>query len=136
MSIIKNIKEKDERLDKIIKQILNIKDDNISFSKDAVSKKKIHGRMANVFTGVLTYKIDCCPLCGFKNIIRHAYKDSWIQLIPYQEVPTYLHLFKQRFLCKDCRHTFSANTYYVAENCYIAQPLKFAIAVDLKRKSP
>ena len=49
MSIIKNIKEKDERLDKIIKQILNIKDDNISFSKDAVSKKKIHGRMANVF---------------------------------------------------------------------------------------
>ncbi|MGX7231716.1 ISL3 family transposase, partial [Enterococcus italicus] len=79
MSIIKNIKEKDERLDKIIKQILNIKDDNISFSKDAVSKKKIHGRMANVFTGVLTYKIDCCPLCGFKNIIRHAYKDSWIQ---------------------------------------------------------
>ena len=134
MSIIKNIKEKDERLDKIIKQILNIKDDNISFSKDAVSKKKIHGRMANVFTGVLTYKIDCCPLCGFKNIIRHAYKDSWIQLIPYQEVPTYLHLFKQRFLCKDCRHTFSANTYYVAENCYIAQPLKFAIAVDLKKK--
>lgn len=134
MSIVKNIRIKDESLDKTIKQILNIKDANISFSKDAVSKEKINGRMANVFTGILTYKATRCPLCGFDHAIRHSYKDSWIQLIPYQEVPTYLHLFKQRFRCKDCGHTFSAKTYYVAENCYISQPLKFAIAIDLKKK--
>lgn len=130
MSIIKNIKEKDETLDKSIKQILNIKDDNISFSKKAISKEKVNGKTATVFTGILTYKVHHCPLCGYKNIIRHSYKDSWIQLITYQEVPTYLHLFKQRFLCKDCHHTFSAKTYYVAENCYISQALKFAIAID------
>ncbi len=67
-------------------------------------------------------------------MIRHSFKESWIQLLPYQEVLSYLRLFKQRFYCKECHHTFSAKTYYVAENCYISQTLKFAIAVDLKKK--
>lgn len=134
MPIPKNIKFKDENTDKLIKQILNIKDPNISFSKDSLTKKKVNGRMANVFTGLLTYKPHHCEYCGFETVNRHSYKDSWIQLIPYQEVPTYLHLFKQRFYCKQCHHTFSAKTYYVAENCYISQALKFSVAVDLKKK--
>ncbi|KAF1304345.1 hypothetical protein BAU16_02110 [Enterococcus sp. JM9B] len=99
MSITKNIKCTDENTSKSIKQILNIKDSHISFSKDAISKKIVHGRMANVFTGLLTYKPHHCEYCGFETVNRHSYKDSWIQLIPYQEVPTYLHLFKQRFRC-------------------------------------
>jgi len=65
---------------------------------------------------------------------RHSFKESWIQLVPYQEVPTYLHLYKQRFYCKNCHRTFSAKTYYVAKNCYLSQSLKFTIAVDLKKK--
>ncbi|MEK0175410.1 ISL3 family transposase, partial [Tetragenococcus halophilus] len=52
----------------------------------------------------------------------------------YQEVPSVLRLFKQRFFCKACHHTFSAKTYYVAKDCYISQALKFALAVDLKKK--
>ncbi|MDT2507945.1 transposase family protein, partial [Enterococcus avium] len=75
-----------------------------------------------------------CECCGYDSVIHHGYKDSWIQLLPYQEVSTYLHLYKQRFYCKQCHHTFSAKTYYVAENCYLSQALKFAIAVDLKKK--
>ncbi|MEY8500355.1 transposase [Enterococcus avium] len=50
MSSIKNIKYKDDCLDKTIKQILNIHDSNITFSKDAVSKENVHNRMATVFT--------------------------------------------------------------------------------------
>lgn len=134
MSIVKNIKCTDENTSKSIKQILNIKDSHITFSKDAISKEIVHGRMANVFTGLLTGEVNRCEYCGFDSIIRHAYQDSWIQLIPYQEVPTYLHLYKQRFRCTQCHHKFSAKTYYVAENCYISQALKFAIAVDLKKK--
>lgn len=45
MSITKNIKCTDENTSKSIKQILNIKDSHISFSKDAISKESIHGRM-------------------------------------------------------------------------------------------
>ncbi|MFB8509390.1 transposase family protein [Enterococcus durans] len=118
----------------MIKQLLNIKDSNLSFSKDAVSKQKIKGRMCTVFTGVLTCHPPRCEHCGFDSVIRHSFKESCIQLLPYQEVPSYLRLFKQRFYCKECHHTFSAKTYYVAENCYISQALKFAIAVDLKKK--
>ena len=134
MSSIKNIKYKDNCLDKTIKQILNIHDSNITFSKDAVSKEKVHDRMATVFTGRLSYPSPRCECCGYDSVIHHGYKDSWIQLLPYQEVYTYLHLYKQRFYCKQCHHTFSAKTYYVAENCYLSQALKFAIAVDLKKK--
>lgn len=93
MSIAKNIKCTDENTSKSIKQILNIKDSHITFSKDAISKEIVHGRMANVFIGLLTGKVNRCEYCGFDSIIRHAYQDSWIQLIPYQEVPTYLHLY-------------------------------------------
>ncbi|MGF2166746.1 transposase family protein, partial [Enterococcus avium] len=91
-------------------------------------------RMATVFTGRLSYPSPRCECCGYDSVIHHGYKDSWIQLLPYQEVSTYLHLYKQRFYCKQCHHTFSAKTYYVAENCYLSQALKFAIAVDLKKK--
>ena len=47
MSIIKNIKIKEKSIDKMIKQLLNIKDSNL-FSKDAVSKQKVKGRMCTV----------------------------------------------------------------------------------------
>lgn len=134
MSLPKNIKIKDENTDQMIKELLNIKDSNIAFPKDALTKERVHGRMANVFTGILTYKPHHCELCGFETVIYHSYKESLIQLIPYQEVPSYLRLSKQRFYCKHCRHTFTAKTDYVAENCYLSQPLKFAIAIDLKKK--
>ena len=90
--------------------------------------------MATVYTGTLTYESTCCEFCQSPCVNRHSFKESWIQLVPYQEVPTYLHLYKQRFYCKNCHRTFSAKTYYVAKNCYLSQSLKFAIAVDLKKK--
>lgn len=134
MSVIKNIKLKDENIDKTLKTLLNINDSHISFPTDAVSKERIHGKMSTIFTGLLSYEPPRCVLCGFDSVIRFGTKESLIQLIPYQEVPTYLLLFKQRFRCKNCHHTFSAKTYFVAENCYISKALKFAIAVDLKKK--
>ena len=55
-------------------------------------------------------------------------------MIPYQKVPTYLRLYKQRNRCKDCNHTFSATTNIVDENCYLSNALKFAILNELKEK--
>lgn len=55
-------------------------------------------------------------------------------MIPYQNVPTYLRLYKQRYRCKACGHVFSAMTDIVDENCYISKALKFAILNDLKEK--
>lgn len=134
MSVTKNIKLKDENTDKTIKLLLNIKDSHIYFPKNAVAKERVHGKYSNVFTATLSYEPPRCELCGFNTVIRHGWEDSLIRFLPYQEVPTYLHLYKQRFRCKNCLHTFSVKTYYVAENCYISQVLKFAIAVDLQKK--
>ena len=75
MSSIKNIKYKDNCLDKTIKQILNIHDSNITFPKDAVSKEKVHDRMATVFTGRLSYPSPRCECCGYDSVIHHGYKD-------------------------------------------------------------
>lgn len=138
MPMTKINRKKEEKTSELIKKLLNIKDSNLYFVEDPLAKETISGKLSNVFTGVLTYTPSCCPACGCVNegqcIIRHAYYKSLIQLIPYQEVPTYLRLFKQRFRCKHCTATFSAQTTYVQENCYISNPLKFAIAIDLKRK--
>ncbi|WP_159723300.1 ISL3 family transposase [Enterococcus sp. CSURQ0835] len=134
MSINKNIRHADKNLDQSIKLLLNIKDSHISFSKEAVAKRKVRGHMATVFTGFLSYDPPRCPHCGLTSVNRHSFKKTMIQLLPYQEVPTYLELYKQRFYCKDCHHTFTAETYYVQKHCSIAQSLKFAIAVDLKKK--
>ncbi|MDN6166795.1 MAG: ISL3 family transposase [Tetragenococcus koreensis] len=134
----KDIKNKDHNLDLTVKNILNIKDPPIFFSAQAMQKEVIHHRSTNVFYGVLTYTPKACEYCGVINdgsvLTKHTPKPSDIQLIPYQEVPSILRLFKQRFSCKACHHTFSAKTYYVAKDCYISQALKFAIAVDLKKK--
>ncbi|AOF48415.1 MULTISPECIES: ISL3 family transposase [Tetragenococcus] len=134
----KDIKIKDQNLDVGLKNLLNIKDPHIFFSAQAVQKEPIHHRMTNVFYGVLTYTPKACECCGLINeenlLIKHSPKASDIQLIPYQEVPSVLRLFKQRFYCKSCHHTFSARTYYIAKDCYISQALKFAIAIDLKKK--
>lgn len=43
------------------------------FSKDAISKMTFHGRMANVFAGLLIGEAHRCEiLC----VIRHSYRDS------------------------------------------------------------
>ena len=134
MSIPNPIKIKDEFLDASIKLILNIKDQNIFFSKYAVTKERVQDHWSTVYTGILTYQPPKCACCGFDSVVRHSYKKSDIQLIKVQENYSYLRLYKQRFLCKNCGTTFTAKTYYVDENCYISKPLKFAIAVALKEK--
>jgi hypothetical protein len=56
MSVNKNIKLKDKNIDKALKILLNIKDSHISFPKEAASKERVHGKLANVFTGFLSYE--------------------------------------------------------------------------------
>ena len=139
MSLLKNIKKTCQSATTFIKNIFNIKDDNITFPTytDALSEEEVHGVPSKVFSGLLSYPENpyCCPKCGgIGSVIKHTSKASLIQMIPYQNVPTYLRLYKQRYRCKDCEHTFSATTKIVDENCYLSNALKFAILNDLKQK--
>ena len=139
MSLLNNIKKNCPSTTTFIKKLLSIKDDNITFPTytDALSEEEVHGVPSKVFSGLLSYPENpyCCPKCGVVgSVIKHTPKASLIQMIPYQNVPTYLRLYKQRYRCKDCDHTFSATTKIVDENCYLSNALKFAILNDLKEK--
>ena len=139
MSLLNNIKKTCQSTTTFIKNIFNIKDDNITFPTyaDALSEEEVHGVPSKVFSGLLSYPENpyCYPECGvIGSVIKHTPKASLIQRIPYQNVPTYLRLYKQRYRCKDCDHTFSATTNIVDKNCYLSNALKFAILNDLKQK--
>ncbi|HBC2593791.1 TPA: ISL3 family transposase [Enterococcus faecium] len=139
MSLLNNIKKTCPSTTTFIKKLLSIKDDNITFPTytNALSEEEVHGVPSKVFSGLLSYPENqyCCPKCGgIGSVIKHTPNASLIQMIPYQMVPTYLRLYKQRYRCKDCDHTFSATTKIVDENCYLSNALKFAILNDLKEK--
>ena len=139
MSSLHNIKKTCASTTNLIKNILNIKDKHITFPDYAYafSNEKIHGVLSKVFSGLLSYPENphCCSSCGKSGtVIKHTPKASLIQMIPYQNVPTYLRLYKQRYRCKACGQTFSATTNIVDERCYLSNTLKFAILHDLKQK--
>ncbi len=117
--------------------LLNLKDENITFEDNIleVKKKKI---LYKVIRGFLTYTPEVCPICGCLNInhsiIKNGSKTSDIKLLSCNGNPTILRLKKQRFLCKECNHTFSAKTNIVAKNCHISRMVKLHILNDIKLK--
>lgn len=120
-----------------ISNLLQLKDPNIKFSKEFSTIIKKHVTYT-LITGTLTYSPDICPICGSiyenHNIIKNGFKPSDIKLLPCNGNPTILRLKKQRFLCKECGHTFSARTNIVDEHCYISRQIKLKILDNLKLK--
>ncbi|CAI3330599.1 transposase [Enterococcus cecorum] len=95
MSLLNNIKKTCPSTTTFIKKLPSIKDDNITFPTytDALSEEEVHGVPSKVFSGLLSYPENpyCCPKCGVVgSVIKHTPKASLIQMIPYQNVPTYL----------------------------------------------
>ena len=115
-----------------INTLLKIQDKNIQFHQNTWESKKIQGVEALVFYATLTYSIEKCPSCGGKHVIRHGTKLSKIKMLDISNTPTYLHLKKQRFLCKACSKTFSASSHFIRKHCYIADNVKLSIALESK----
>lgn len=120
-----------------ITNLLQLKDLNITFS-DHFTKVKKKGILYNMISGVLTYTPTACSVCGSVNenfsIIKNGTKSSDIKLLPCNGNPTILRLRKQRYFCKECSHTFSAETNIVETNCFISKQVKLHILRDLKLK--
>ncbi|MCI3027756.1 ISL3 family transposase [Desemzia sp. C1] len=121
-----------------IRTSLNLKDLNIQFEKDFCKDTIIKGKTAKAYYAKLTYTPDRCPNCGMKkngySIIKHGYKESRITLNSTTHYPTYLFLKKQRFFCKACTSTFSAETKEVARHCFISTQTKQSIAIEAADK--
>lgn len=126
--------------DEYNKIILNIKDKNIRFYNNFLEKIKINKTDTLVFHGYLTYTPDFCPICGcvnnsFKDIIKWNFKRKCKIKIPnVSKYKAILLLDKQRFLCKNCNHTFTASTEFVNFHKQISNNTILSVKLDLMKK--
>ncbi|MEJ9281503.1 transposase family protein, partial [Ureibacillus thermosphaericus] len=106
-----------------IRNLLNIKDKNITFDENFCAEELIKGVQSKVFYGQLTYQPKACYACGHvfdDQIIKHGFKTSLIKMPSISGFHTYLKLRKQRYFCKHCHSTFTLKTSVVAKNCCIS----------------
>ncbi len=118
-----------------IRNILEIKDENIQI-ENKTTEENHNNSKSIIFYGTLTYTPSGCTNCGVINeshadIVKNGTKMSIIKLGQFNFKPVLLKLKKQRFLCKHCRSTFSAQTSLVDRNCFISNPLKALIVMEL-----
>ena len=67
-----------------------------------------------------------------KNIVKNGSKNRKIRYIPIQNYNIKLELTVQRYICKDCKKTFSSSTNIVSNNSNISNNLKYAVALGLQ----
>src|SRR5699024_2321781 len=118
-----------------IGKMLEIKDKNIKLDDKITEEETDKGRCTD-FYGTLTYTPKGCMKCGVVNhshadIVKNGTKTSTIKLDQYNFKLVVLKLKKQRFLCKHCGKTFSAETSLVDRHCFISNPLKYLISLVL-----
>ena len=113
--------------------LLNIKDKNISLLQDEVTTELFKGTYHKIIHAKLTYSPHECPHCQSKNIIKWGYKISNIKLLKIAAFNSLLRLKKQRFLCKNCSKSFSAETTFVNKFCCISNDIKLAITLELQK---
>lgn len=120
----------------LIKLLLGIKDENIQITH--VEKKKIHSINSIVVSATLIKTIQRCPQCKQVNqhglIVKNGKKKSLVLLNKCANQRTYLALAKQRYLCRGCHTYFTANTYIVEKNCFIAKQVHYKILEELTEK--
>ena len=115
-----------------IKNLINIKDENIFILENSLTFENINGINTKIIHAKLTYSADKCPHCQAQNIIKWGTKTSNIKIFKIQEYNSILRLEKQRFYCKHCKKTFTANTNFVNKNCCISNDVKIAVTLKLQ----
>ena len=120
-------------LSNFIKTILNIQDDNISFPEEEYYQVIQKGDyLIKVLKGFLKSHYCTCSHCNSKNIVKNGSRHRKIKYIPIQNYNIELELTIQRYICKDCKKTFSPSTNIVSDNSNISNNLKYTIALELK----
>ena len=93
--------------------ILQIKDKNVKW-EDNVGEVYFKKKKSLFFSATYTYCPDACPSYGCVNrdfsIVKNGTLTSRITLNPISRLPAFLKLRKQRFFCRECFHSFTADT--------------------------
>lgn len=120
-----------------IMEMLELKDNNVTFKENFYYKEKIKGAIYKIFECYLSYKPKFCPKCGviFDNKFeKHGFITSNIKIPEVSGYKTILRLHKQRYLCKHCHKAFTLSTSITNYGCFISNNTKHKIARDLIKK--
>uniref|UniRef100_UPI0010F8AF8B ISL3 family transposase n=2 Tax=Companilactobacillus formosensis TaxID=1617889 RepID=UPI0010F8AF8B len=110
--------------DNSIRNALEIKDKNIVFTDDSVFMN-IHGTISLVYFAKLTKDVDRCINCGLTgHVIKDGFNKNMIIAPSLSLRPTFIRLYRQKYICKSCGSIFVAKTNYVWDCCQIAQPVR------------
>ncbi|MFB1049661.1 ISL3 family transposase, partial [Paraliobacillus sp. JSM ZJ581] len=115
------------------RKLLDIQDKNIYIDGEGITIEEYKGRTCKFIHATLTYEAVHCPHCHIKKEGASIYKNGTQQsriTIPTMGVhPVYLLLKKQRFVCKPCGRSFTAETPIVKRHCFISSNTKAQILV-------
>lgn len=122
-----------------IKKMLRIVEENLEVI--SVEQELIKMKQTLVIYAKLIPKPQACQKCGStpfdseenQVIVKNGTKKSTVRFENYNHMPTIMKLKKQKYVCKNCRHYSTAKTYFIKENCFIAEHVKFKI-IDLLRE--
>ena len=123
-----------------IKNLLNIEDENIYFYDNEVKVMEKKGKKIKYIHAYLTYTPKDCPKCrcineGFDDIIKWNFKRNCNVKLPKVSGYNFMLLLdKQRFYCKHCSKTFTANTTLVNPFKNISENSRLNIINDLMKK--
>lgn len=110
-----------------ILKLLNIKEENVYFKENFVEERIINKKRSLVYMGYLSNNIIKCPKCNSTDIKKNGIRKSLIKIPKVSELNSYLELEKQRYYCKNCKHTITAKTNIVNYRCRISNNTKISI---------
>ena len=125
--------------DNYILNLLNIEDKNIKLTDNFYKIEERDGIKYKIIEAILSYQPKFCPKCGSifndnQTYEKNGFKKSDILILDVANQGCILRLNKQRFLCHSCNKKFFARTNLVGDGCFISNPVKYAIALELKNK--
>ena len=126
--------------DNYIRNLLNIKDQNITFDEDGIHDEFIKDKTCKIIDAHLSYIPTHCDKCGCifesnDDYEKKGFDDGSYVVVPtIFKITTFLFLKKQRILCHHCNHSFSLKTSLVNFKCRISNITKLSIVVDLTKK--
>ena len=117
-----------------ILNLLNIQDQNINISdcKD-FSAAGVHEKL---LSATLTYRVERCIYCESTDIVRNGTRLTKMKLPSLGEQPIRMKLRKQRYLCRTCMRTFSAQTDIAPTNHSITHRAAHEIVTLAKKSLP
>ncbi|WP_035937200.1 transposase family protein, partial [Fusobacterium necrophorum] len=115
-----------------IKVLFDLQDPNLYFLEDdiqRIQKKQIYSK---VLHATLTKDTCACPHCHSQTTVKNGFKTTKVRYLPFQNYPIIIALKKQRFLCKECHHSFTLETPIVKKHASISQTLKLSVLNSLQ----